>query len=226
VISLTVHFSESSEVSEKYQKTGKRLPSYGRLPKRAFDLAFVTMIAPFVGFVVIVIAALVALDGHNPFYFQRRIGLNGKLFDMVKLRSMVVNAEEELQSYLEANPEAKKEWDAYQKLSNDPRITPVGRIIRKLSLDELPQFWNVFTGDMSVVGPRPMMPSQRQLYPGQAYFRMRPGVTGFWQISSRNDTTFAGRAHFDSSYFKRMSLRTDMAVILRTVKVMAKGTGS
>ncbi|MCV6598085.1 MAG: sugar transferase [Mangrovicoccus sp.] len=226
MISLTVHFPESSEIVEKVSKTDKPLPAYGRFNKRAFDLLFVLIIGLPVALVVLCIAAIVALDGHKPFYFQRRVGLNGTLFNMVKLRSMVVNADEELTAYLEKNAEAKKEWHTYQKLTNDPRITPIGKIIRKLSLDELPQFWNVFVGDMSVVGPRPMMPSQRQLYPGQAYFKMRPGVTGFWQISSRNDTTFAARAHFDRSYFNRMSLRTDFGVIMRTISVMAKGTGS
>ena len=108
-----------------------------------------------------------------------------------------------------------------------PRVisTKVGRLIRKTSLDELPQLWNVLTGDMSLVGPRPMMPAQAPLYPGQAYYRLRPGLTGYWQISSRNESSFAERAGFDSRYAAELSLRTDVRVLFSTVRVVLRGTG-
>lgn len=222
---MTAHFQRSSEVVDQFSVDDRPVRFYERVGKRAFDLLFVLLIAVPVSAVVMVLAFLIALDGHNPFYFQRRVGHDGKIFWMVKLRSMVIDSEKALQDYIAKSTDARDEWERFQKLTKDPRITPVGRFIRKLSLDELPQFWNVFTGSMSVVGPRPMMTSQRELYPGSAYYLMRPGVTGFWQIGDRNLSTFADRAHFDNSYYAKMSLRTDIAVVLRTILVVARGTG-
>lgn len=222
---MTAHFQRSSEVAETLAFVPDRPRRYERYGKRAFDILFTLVIAIPVAPVVLLLALIVALDGHNPFYLQRRIGLDGKIFVMAKLRSMVVDSDAALNRHIASCPEAKHEWETYQKLTNDPRITKIGRIMRKMSLDELPQFWNVLTGAMSVVGPRPMLPSQRELYPGRAYFKMRPGVTGFWQIGDRSKTTFAARAHFDSSYYARMTLRTDLAVILRTIGVVFRGTG-
>jgi lipopolysaccharide/colanic/teichoic acid biosynthesis glycosyltransferase len=144
---------------------------------------------------------------------------------MWKLRSMVANADQLLSVYLAENPDARIEWDHSQKLRYDPRITRVGRIIRKTSLDELPQLWNVLRGDMSLVGPRPMMVDQQELYPGTAYYALRPGITGFWQVSVRNESSFSERAHFDADYLGRMSFVTDLKVLARTVSVVLNGTG-
>ena len=142
--------------------------------------------------VMVILVPLIMLDGGSPIYFQKRIGLNGKKFRMWKLRSMVPNADRALAAYLEENPEARAEWDHSQKLRHDPRITRVGLFIRKSSLDELPQLWNVIKGDMSLVGPRPMMMSQRRMYPGTAYYALRPGITGFWQIWLAANWTLSG----------------------------------
>lgn len=193
--------------------------------KRLMDIVIVLIAALPVAAVVAILAALVASDGKSPFFAQNRVGRNGVTFRMWKLRSMVSDAEAQLETYLNANPKHRREWDEHQKLRHDPRITPIGRIIRKTSLDELPQLFNVLKGDMSIVGPRPMMPSQRVMYPGLAYFAMRPGITGFWQISVRNESSFAERAEFDNSYFKEMSFVTDVSVILRTFRVVLCGTG-
>lgn len=198
---------------------------YSRHLKRTFDLLIVLLAAPFVLLAVLIFALAVRLDGGPAFYFQDRIGKNGRIFRIWKLRSMVTDADARLAAHLEENPEARAEWDHSQKLKNDPRITRVGRLIRKTSLDELPQLWNVLTGDMSLVGPRPMMPSQAPLYPGQAYYRLRPGLTGYWQISSRNESSFAERAGFDSRYAAELSLRTDVRVLFSTVRVVLRGTG-
>jgi exopolysaccharide production protein ExoY len=138
---------------------------------------------------------------------------------------MVVDADAQLEAYLAANPEARLEWDRTQKLKSDPRITPVGRFIRKISLDEVPQLWNVLKGDMSLVGPRPMMPEQRALYQGGAYFELRPGITGFWQVGDRNDTTFSARAVYDARYAQDLSLMTDVIILLLTIRVVLRGTG-
>ncbi len=198
---------------------------YTGFSKRLLDILIVLAVAVPVIVVVALLAALVALDGKSPFFAQERVGRNGVNFRMWKLRSMVTDAEAQLETYLNANPEHRREWDEHQKLRHDPRITTVGRIIRKTSLDELPQLFNVLKGDMSIVGPRPMMPSQRGMYPGLAYYAMRPGITGFWQISARNESSFAERAEFDNSYFKELSLVTDVVVMLRTFRVVLCGTG-
>ena len=185
----------------------------------------VVLTAPVIVPLVLLLALVVLLDGGNPFYSQERIGRNGRHYRIWKLRSMVVNADQRLAEYLEQNPGARAEWDNTQKLRDDPRVTRFGRILRKCSLDELPQLWNVFRGDMSLVGPRPMMPEQQDMYPGDAYYRMRPGITGFWQISERNRTSFAARAFYDERYEHDVSLRTDIWVLLQTVAVVMRATG-
>lgn len=198
---------------------------YRRCGKRALDLAIVLASAPLVVPVVLVFGLLIRHDGGPALYSQLRLGRDGRRFRLWKLRSMVVDADARLIDHLASDPEAKAEWDRDQKLKNDPRITRIGRLIRATSLDELPQLWNVFVGEMSLVGPRPMMVSQAALYPGSAYFQLRPGLTGFWQISRRNTTSFAGRAHYDRSYSVRQSLATDLRVLLATVRVVLRATG-
>ncbi|MGR3635989.1 MAG: sugar transferase [Shimia sp.] len=213
------------DFAQGFEISTPRRGLYRGFVKRVLDILFVLTIALPVGFVVLVLALLIARDGASPIYRQRRVGKDGRIFYMLKLRSMVPDADQKLEEHLRQNPEARREWDEKQKLTNDPRITPIGHLIRKSSLDELPQFLNVLSGDMSVVGPRPMMPEQVRLYPGAAYFTMRPGITGFWQISERNECSFAERAIHDGNYDRALSLRTDVAVVLRTVSVVALGTG-
>lgn len=205
-------------------KTSKR-SAYLTIAKRGFDLAAVLLAAPLVAPLILVMAALVALKGGQPFYLQTRIGRNGQPFRMWKLRTMVPDAKDKLESYLNENPAARQEWEQLQKLKNDPRVTRIGRLLRKTSLDELPQLVNVLNGSMSLVGPRPMMPEQQELYAGSSYYALRPGITGFWQISDRNDCEFSGRARYDDAYYKSVSLRTDLTVLFRTVSVVLRGTG-
>ena len=198
---------------------------YRSVLKRSLDILVVLVSAPFVLPVVLLLGLIVSRDGGSAFYSQDRVGRGGKVFRMWKLRSMVMDAERKLEAYLDGNPGARAEWDEHQKLKDDPRITGIGRLIRKASLDELPQLWNVLTGDMSLVGPRPMMPHQVRLYPGRAYYRLRPGLTGFWQISDRNATSFAARAAYDTQYNRRLSFLTDIMVLFATVWVVLRGTG-
>jgi lipopolysaccharide/colanic/teichoic acid biosynthesis glycosyltransferase len=198
---------------------------YGAGFKRVVDLLLVMIAALPALCIVLVLALLIARDGRSPFFAQERVGRNGRIFRMWKLRSMVGDAETQLETCLAACPQRRSEWDTHQKLRHDPRITPVGALIRKSSLDELPQLWNVLRGDMSIVGPRPMLPSQRALYPGTAYYALRPGITGYWQVSARNDSSFAERAGFDTAYLREMSLLTDLRVMLCTVRVVLTGTG-
>jgi exopolysaccharide production protein ExoY len=202
---------------------------YFRVFKRGFDVVAVLASAVFVVPLVLLLGLLVSLDGGPALYRQDRIGRGGRIFRIWKLRSMNVDADRLLEAHLAANPAARAEWDHTQKLKDDPRITRLGRLLRKSSLDELPQLWNVLVGEMSLVGPRPMLPEQIELYPERAYTRaycqLRPGLTGFWQVSGRNDTAFDARATHDSRYFRRLSFVTDLIVLLLTVAVVLRGTG-
>ena len=198
---------------------------YRSLVKRPLDLLAVLLASPVVLPLVLLLALVVMADGKNPFYAQKRIGRDGRIFRMWKLRSMVHDADQRLESYLAENPEARQEWDSTQKLRQDPRVTPVGRALRASSMDELPQLWNVLTGEMSLVGPRPMMPDQQPLYGGEGYYRLRPGITGFWQTAGRNRTTFAARAWYDDRYERSLSFGSDLAILLRTVSVVLGRTG-
>ena len=174
---------------------------------------------------VFILALLVAWDGGQPFHVQVRVGRGGRRYRLWNLRSMVPDAEARLAACLGTDPAARAEWQRSQKLRNDPRVTPIGTLLRSSSLDELPQLWNVLRGDMSLVGPRPMLPEQQRLYPGRAYFHLRPGLTGPWQVSSRNESAFADRAAFDEAYARRLSLGTDLRLLAATVQVVLRRTG-
>jgi exopolysaccharide production protein ExoY len=196
-----------------------------RLVKRPFDIFVTLVIAPLVLILVAVLALLILADGGKPFFCQPRVGRGGKIFDLWKLRTMVPDAEAKLQEYLASDPLAELEWETTQKLKDDPRVTRLGKFLRKYSLDELPQLLNVLRGEMSLVGPRPMLPEQRQYYPGTAYFNLRPGLTGLWQIAERNAGTFVDRAIFDTRYSGLISFGTDLWILSRTPIAVLKGTG-
>jgi exopolysaccharide production protein ExoY len=198
---------------------------YRRGAKRMFDLVAVLLAAPVVVPLVAGLALVVASKGGQPFYTQARVGRGGRVFRMWKLRSMVCHADALMEAHLASDPEARAEWDSTQKLKNDPRITSFGRFLRRSSLDELPQLWNVVTGDMSLVGPRPMMVNQQEIYPGTAYYALRPGITGLWQTAGRNRTTFAARAEFDAAYEADVTLKNDLSILWRTVNVVVTATG-
>lgn len=198
---------------------------YGRGLKRCFDITFILIFLPVYLPLLLVIILLVAIDGGKPLYRQNRLGRGGRVFKMMKIRTMVDGADDLLKLHLESSAEAHQEWSKTQKLKNDPRVTRIGYFLRKSSLDELPQLWNVFKGDMSLVGPRPMMVEQRSMYPGTAYFELRPGITGSWQVSERNSCSFAERAAYDRSYLASLSFSQDMSILLKTVAVVVRGTG-
>ena len=198
---------------------------YSKVGKRAVDLFVLALSMPVWLPIIVIGALMVSTDGHTPFYRQKRVGRDGRVFWIWKLRTMVMDADSKLEAYLAENPAARAEWDATQKLKNDPRITFFGRLLRKTSLDELPQLINVLVGDMSLVGPRPMMTCQQSLYSGDSYYKMRPGLTGLWQVSARNNSDFTDRVRFDNAYAKRVSLGTDLSVLVRTVGVVIRCTG-
>jgi lipopolysaccharide/colanic/teichoic acid biosynthesis glycosyltransferase len=193
--------------------------------KRGLDILLILLSLPVVLPVVGLLALMVMRDGHAPFYTQARVGVGGHIFRFWKLRSMVCDADERLSEYLDADPGARAEWDHSQKLKADPRITRFGNFLRKSSLDELPQLWNVLKGDMSLVGPRPMMDGQQVLYPGSAYYALRPGITGPWQVSDRNASSFAARADFDSAYEETLSFAGDLRILAATFGAVVRGTG-
>ena len=207
------------------RSSGQEFSFYRKGLKQVLDFVLVAVSLPIVVPFILALALIVALDGGRPLYSQKRLGRNGRIYTMYKLRTMVMNAEAKLQGHLEANPQARQEWDSTQKLKEDPRITRFGRFLRKSSFDELPQLWNVLIGDMSLVGPRPMLPEQETIYPGTAYFALRPGITGLWQIAERNNSSFADRAKFDTSYDRSLSLVADVLIIAATFKVVLRGTG-
>lgn len=177
---------------------------------------------------VVFIANKVVKDNGPLFYTQERIGKNGKTFKMYKFRSMVVDADEKLEKYLEENEEARKEYKKYRKLKNDPRITKMGNLLRKTSLDEFPQFINILKGDMSLVGPRPYLHKEKEEMNG--FFKyitsMKPGLTGFWQVNGRNDVTFVDRLDMDMNYYYNHSLILDAKILYRTVKKVVKREGA
>lgn len=224
---MTLHLTDISSGKDTSAKVASVAPSspYRAGLKRVFETLLVLAALPIVLPAVVILALLVASDGHSPFYSQKRVGRGGRVFRMWKLRTMVPDADAMLAAYLARTPAARLEWDATQKLKHDPRITVVGRALRKTSLDELPQLFSVLTGDMALVGPRPMMVEQQELYTGQSYYRLRPGVTGLWQISDRNACEFRDRVRFDDAYDSTLSFATDVSIILRTVAVVVRGTG-
>lgn len=196
--------------------------------KRGVDL-FIATVALIGAFPVLVLIGLaIRLQDHGPIlYVHPRVGHRGRTFPCMKFRSMVVNSEEVLQRHLAADPEAQLEWESNRKLRKDPRITPVGRFLRRTSLDELPQLLNVFRGEMSIVGPRPVTTAELELY-GEAaamYVSARPGITGLWQVSGRNDVSYERRVALDCEYITKWSIRGDMIIVTRTLPAVIFSKG-
>lgn len=199
---------------------------YRDIIKRGLDILFVLLTLPFSLPIILFCAAALWLEGGNPFYTQDRLGRGGKRFSILKLRTMVRDADAKLESYLATDPKAREEWDTLQKLKHDPRITPMGKILRSTSLDELPQLINVLFGEMSVVGPRPMLPEQLSMYGDAAsYNALRPGITGLWQVSARNEEKFSYRNEVDSAYENGLSATLDIKILFKTVGVVLRRTG-
>ncbi|MBJ2152209.1 sugar transferase [Paracoccus sp. IB05] len=200
---------------------------YRAAGKRVLDILIILCLLPIILPVILLLALLVMRDGGAPFFGHRRIGRNGEVFRCWKIRSMVSDSQERLRVHLENNPEARAEWNANFKLDNDPRITRFGRFLRKSSLDELPQIWNILKGEMSLVGPRPVTAKELDLYGAAAshYMSMRPGLTGLWQVSGRNDVSYSERVVLDVAYARKHNLIMDIRLILATVAAVLNRTG-
>ena len=206
--------------------TTRRGGLYRKIGKRALDTLAIAASLPFALPVIGLCAAALWIEGGSPIYKQTRIGKNGKRFSILKLRTMVQNADEVLEGYLAKDPAMRAEWDALQKLKDDPRVTRVGAFLRATSLDELPQLINVLKGDMSLVGPRPMMVDQEKMYGAmQAYEAVRPGITGLWQVSARNGNTFRYRNEIDAQYEASLTLGKDISILFKTIGVVMRRTG-
>jgi Undecaprenyl-phosphate galactose phosphotransferase WbaP len=209
--------------------TRQLLRPSSRFIKRSLDLAITFLIAPCVAALLAIFAILIRLDSPGPvFYGNERVGLGGKKFKVWKLRSMKVDGDEILARHLAANPVLAAEWQTNQKLKRDPRITRVGALIRKTSIDELPQLWNVIFGQMSLVGPRPLLENQMALYGPSynLYKQVRPGITGLWQVSGRNELAFNERVKLDKYVIQNWSVWLDLYILARTMAVVLTAKGA
>lgn len=196
--------------------------------KRVFDISVSSVALIALSPVMLLIAGLIRLDGGSSLFGHKRLGRNGRTFPCLKFRTMVMGADEILKEHLKNNPEAAEEWNATQKLQNDPRVTRLGKFLRSTSLDELPQLINVLKGDMSLVGPRPIVRNEIEHYNNDIihYYRVRPGITGLWQVSGRNDVSYAERVQMDSWYVRNWSLWHDIAIICKTFPAVLKRSGA
>ncbi len=196
--------------------------------KRIFDVAaggfLMLMLLP----VFALLTLLVAKDGGSAFFGHTRIGQNGRKFKCYKFRSMVLDADAVLKALLERDPAARAEWERDFKLKHDVRVTRIGALLRKTSLDELPQLWNVLRGEMSLVGPRPVVEKEIERYGDDAayYLLAKPGMTGLWQVSGRNDTDYARRVFLDAWYVRNWSLRSDISILFKTIGVVLHRDGA
>lgn len=191
-----------------------------RSSERTLDVAFSLMALALLLPVMLLIGAAVWLtDGGSPFYMQSRIGQGGRPFQCLKFRSMCMDAEVRLQALLASNHAARTDWERDHKLKNDPRVTPIGRFLRRSSLDELPQLWNILKGEMSLVGPRPIVVAEIPRYGRyfQHYCQVKPGLTGLWQISGRSGVTYRRRVAMDVVYIRHECLSLYLRIIIATV---------
>lgn len=222
-----VEFRESHESAETMPAMKERKLS--RILKRIFDVSLGSVMLLVFGPVIILFAILVRLqDGKKAIFSQDRYGLHGKTFKCLKLRSMVPDAKERLTEILAANPDLDSEWSETQKLVNDPRVTKLGRFIRKTSIDELPQLINVLRGEMSLIGPRPIVANEVKKY-GDAfnfYSSVKPGITGLWQVRGRSDTSYPERIALDVQYAQTFSFWGDIKICLNTVPVLLGRKGA
>ena len=200
-----------------------------RLIKSTMDFVLIILFGILSLPLVAMIVLLIKITSPGPvFYSQERIGKGSRRFRAWKFRTMVPDADKVLQKHLAANPELQAEWEQDHKLKNDPRVTWIGQILRKTSVDELPQLWNVLRGEMSLVGPRPIVDAEVTKYDEayRMYKKVVPGITGLWQVSGRNNTTYDQRVHLDTFYVRNWSPWFDLYVLLRTVKVVLLREGA
>jgi Undecaprenyl-phosphate galactose phosphotransferase WbaP len=220
------HFFSHEVAMLRMRNNLKRWPA--RLTKRIFDTLSALALLIFLSPLMLLIAALIRQDGGPALFAHPRIGKRGRVFNCYKFRTMVVDAERQLEQLLQQHPELRVQWDNERKLRQDPRVSRLGYFLRKSSLDELPQLINVIRGEMSLVGPRPVVRAELTRYGDQVgyYLMVRPGMTGLWQVSGRNDVDYDSRVYLDTWYVKNWSLWYDLIILLKTVKVVLQRTGA
>jgi Undecaprenyl-phosphate galactose phosphotransferase WbaP len=200
-----------------------------RVVKRTLDVLCVLAAVPVLVPLVLAVALLIKLTSPGSVFFShRRIRRGGAFFSMWKFRTMCVNSTEVLEDYLSQHPAARAEWSKTHKLRHDPRITPLGKFLRRYSLDEVPQVWNVLTGHMSLVGPRPIVAAEVERYKDSfdCYCRVKPGLTGLWQVSGRSELTYDQRVALDCNYVGNWSLRRDLVILLKTLPSVVNQDGA
>ena len=229
---VTYSFPEAGTHVSSRPRRNNRVPSQlfaYRVVKRSLDTLAVIAAAPVLIPIFLVVGFLVVLSSPGPvFYSHRRIRHNGAFFSMWKFRTMCVNSAEVLEEYLSRHPEARAEWNKTHKLRHDPRVTPVGLFLRRYSMDELPQIWNVLTGKMSLVGPRPIVAAEVEKYKDSFsyYCRVKPGLTGLWQVSGRSRLTYDERVALDREYVEHWSLSRDMMILVKTIPSVVNQDGA
>jgi Undecaprenyl-phosphate galactose phosphotransferase WbaP len=201
-------------------------PAY--FAKRAFDIVGAVFLCLLLSPLIVAIITLIRIEGQPVLFWHKRIGRNGRPFHCVKFRTMVRNAEQVLRHLLNEHPELRDEWTKNFKLRNDPRITMTGRVLRLTSLDELPQLWNVLRGEMSLVGPRPIVRAELLRYGRNAsrYLAVKPGLTGLWQVKGRNDTTYRRRVAMDKFYVNNQCMLLDIYILAATPAAVLRRTGA
>jgi Undecaprenyl-phosphate galactose phosphotransferase WbaP len=200
----------------------------GAIAKRALDVVGAVVLGLVFSPLIVAIVVLMRREGGSVIFKHRRIGRGGQTFECLKFRTMIPNADQVLRTLLERDPELKAEWVRDHKLRNDPRITRLGRFLRRTSLDELPQLWNVLRGDMSLVGPRPVVREELLRYGRNVgiYLAAKPGITGLWQVTGRNDTDYRRRVVLDTYYVRNQNLLLDLYILFKTTGVVLGGTGA
>jgi len=231
--------TQNDPIRESQEQENKELDAFfsnlefqikHRTVKRLFDIAFSLTILGLLSPVFFLIALAIKLGSKGPVvYAHKRIGRGGKVFNCYKFRTMYPDADIRLKEILEKDPELKIEWETSYKLKNDPRVTPIGSFLRKTSLDEFPQFWNVLKGNLSVVGPRPVVLDEIIKHYGEKAAKVlsiRPGLTGLWQVSGRSDTSYTKRILLDEEYVNNQSLALDIKLVLKTIPAMLSSKGA
>ena len=225
----SIAFYRSADDSGRENSRKPLIRSADQFFTRTFDVLVSLGLLLFLAPLLIIISAMILITNPGPIIFgHKRLGRDGQAFRCLKFRSMVVDSQERLAQLLATDPEARAEWERDHKLRNDPRITPIGNFLRKSSLDELPQLFNVLRGEMSLVGPRPIVNDEVSRYGRYFahYSRVRPGITGLWQVSGRSNTTYRRRVALDVAYSRSQSLSLNLKILMMTVPSVLSADGS
>ena len=220
------HFFSHEVALLRVHNNLRRWPA--RLSKRIFDTLLALVLIVLLSPLLLLLSLLLLGDGGKVIFSQKRVGKNGRPFNCFKFRTMALDAEDQLKLLLAQSPEHKLQWEKDQKLKDDPRVSALGGFLRRTSLDELPQLFNVLQGQMSLVGPRPIVEAELQRYGSDAsyYLMVRPGMTGLWQVNGRNDLDYESRVYLDTWYVKNWSLWYDLVILIKTIRTVLSSKGA